>query len=92
MLKPPGILEETILAMSEEDTRWGLGSGRQDGVLLLALTMEPAARLGSEADAKAYLVEATGHLGGDHSGDERGRLFAKLAVECGLHRGTQTCE
>ena len=37
------------------ETRWGLASGRQDGVLLLALTMEPAARLGSEGDAKAYL-------------------------------------
>ena len=37
------------------ETRWGLASGRQDGVLLLALTMEPAARLGSENDAKAYL-------------------------------------
>ena len=37
------------------ETRWGLGSGRQDGVLLLALTMEPSSRLGLEADAKAYL-------------------------------------
>jgi fatty acid synthase subunit alpha, fungi type len=37
------------------ETRWGLGSGRQDGALLLALTMEPAARLGSEGDAKAFL-------------------------------------
>ncbi|KAI9367116.1 hypothetical protein BJX61DRAFT_547800 [Aspergillus egyptiacus] len=37
------------------ETRWGLGPGRQDGVLLLALTMEPASRIGSEADAKAYL-------------------------------------
>ncbi|TQB74965.1 3-oxoacyl-[acyl-carrier-protein] synthase [Monascus purpureus] len=37
------------------ETRWGLGSGRQDGVLLLALTMEPASRLGAEPDAKAYL-------------------------------------
>ncbi|KAH6634613.1 hypothetical protein B0J18DRAFT_376636 [Chaetomium sp. MPI-SDFR-AT-0129] len=37
------------------ESRWGLGSGRQDGVLLLAITMEPAARLGSEADAKVYL-------------------------------------
>ena len=37
------------------ETRWGLGAGRQDGVLLLALTMEPPARLGSENDAKAYL-------------------------------------
>ncbi|PGG97294.1 fatty acid synthase subunit alpha [Blastomyces parvus] len=37
------------------ETRWGLQSGRQDGLLLLALTMEPASRLGSEAEAKAYL-------------------------------------
>ncbi|KAL1956694.1 hypothetical protein VTO42DRAFT_6944 [Malbranchea cinnamomea] len=37
------------------ETRWGLGPGRQDGVLLLALTMEPPSRLGSESDAKAYL-------------------------------------
>ncbi|KAL3420132.1 Fatty acid synthase subunit alpha 7 [Phlyctema vagabunda] len=37
------------------ETRWGLAAGRQDGVLLLALTMEPAARLGAENDAKAYL-------------------------------------
>ncbi|KAI9736208.1 MAG: 3-oxoacyl-[acyl-carrier-protein] synthase [Cirrosporium novae-zelandiae] len=36
------------------ETRWGLASGRQDGVLLLALTMEPPARLGSENDAKAF--------------------------------------
>lgn len=36
-------------------TRWGLGSGRQDSVLLIALTNEPAARLGSEPEAKAFL-------------------------------------
>ncbi|CAL5866650.1 uncharacterized protein PFLUO_LOCUS859 [Penicillium psychrofluorescens] len=41
------------------ETRWGLQSGRQDGVLLLAITMEPASRLGSEADAKAYLDDVT---------------------------------
>ena len=41
------------------ETRWGLGSGRQDGVMLLALTMEPPARLGSEADAKAYLDDVS---------------------------------
>lgn len=35
--------------------QWGLGSGRTDGALLVALTMEPAKRLGSEADAKAWL-------------------------------------
>uniref|UniRef100_A0A8H7NDE9 Fatty acid synthase type I helical domain-containing protein n=1 Tax=Bionectria ochroleuca TaxID=29856 RepID=A0A8H7NDE9_BIOOC len=37
------------------ESRWGLASGRQDGALLLALTMEPPARLGSEGDAKAFL-------------------------------------
>lgn len=37
------------------ETRWGLGPGRQDGALLLALTMEPPSRLGSEPDAKGYL-------------------------------------
>ncbi|KAF9885131.1 3-oxoacyl-[acyl-carrier-protein] synthase [Aspergillus nanangensis] len=41
------------------ETRWGLQSGRQDGVLLLALTMEPPSRIGSEADAKAYLDDVT---------------------------------
>ncbi|KAL9121605.1 MAG: hypothetical protein Q9187_001832 [Circinaria calcarea] len=41
------------------ETRWGLASGRQDGVLLLALTMEPAARLASESDAKAFLDDVT---------------------------------
>jgi fatty acid synthase subunit alpha, fungi type len=37
------------------ETRWGLQSGRQDGVLLYSLTSEPASRLGSENDAKAWL-------------------------------------
>ncbi|CEJ61388.1 Putative Fatty acid synthase subunit alpha [Penicillium brasilianum] len=41
------------------ETRWGLGAGRQDGVLLLAITMEPASRLGSEGDAKAFLDDVT---------------------------------
>ncbi|KAJ8116223.1 hypothetical protein ONZ43_g4487 [Nemania bipapillata] len=36
------------------ETRWGLASGRQDGVLILAITAEPASRLPSEAEAKAY--------------------------------------
>ncbi|KAI0787467.1 fatty acid synthase [Fomes fomentarius] len=34
---------------------WGLGSSRADGVLLLGATMEPPKRLGSEAEAKAWL-------------------------------------
>ena len=41
------------------ETRWGLGAGRQDGALLLALTMEPPARLGSEADAKGFFDGVT---------------------------------
>ena len=35
-------------------SRWGLQQGRQDAVLLYALTNEPAARLGSEAEAKSF--------------------------------------
>ncbi|PWN49501.1 hypothetical protein IE53DRAFT_363101 [Violaceomyces palustris] len=34
---------------------WGLGAGRTDGVLLIAITQEPAKRLGSEPEAKAWL-------------------------------------
>ncbi|KAI0635636.1 fatty acid synthase [Trametes polyzona] len=34
---------------------WGLGPARADGVLLLAATMEPPKRLGSEAEAKSWL-------------------------------------
>ncbi|TQS38959.1 hypothetical protein Golomagni_00526 [Golovinomyces magnicellulatus] len=37
------------------ETRWGLASGRQDGVFLLALTMEPPSRLSSDIEAKAFL-------------------------------------
>ena len=36
-------------------TRWGLGAGRINSLLLLAITMEPAARLGAETEAKAFL-------------------------------------
>ncbi|KAI9826791.1 MAG: hypothetical protein M1819_007262 [Sarea resinae] len=35
--------------------RWGFGPGRQDGILLLAVTMQPSVRLGAEIDAKAFL-------------------------------------
>lgn len=41
------------------ETRWGLGPGRQDGALLFALTIEPASRLGSENDAKAFLDDVS---------------------------------
>lgn len=52
--KMPGGFNITS-ARKHLETRWGLGAGRQDGVLLLALTMEPPARLGAENDAKAFL-------------------------------------
>lgn len=52
--KMPGGFNNTS-ARKHLETRFGLGAGRQDAVLLLAITMEPAARLGSEADAKTYL-------------------------------------
>lgn len=37
---------------------WGLGPGRTDGVLLVCITTEPAKRLGSEPEAKAFLDAA----------------------------------
>ncbi|KAK5070138.1 beta subunit of fatty acid synthetase [Lithohypha guttulata] len=52
--KMPGGFNITAVRKHLE-TKFGLGAGRQDGVLLLALTMEPPARLGSENDAKAFL-------------------------------------
>lgn len=56
--KMPGGFNITAVRKHLE-TRWGLGPGRQDGLLLLALTSEPAARLGSENDAKAWLDDTT---------------------------------
>jgi fatty acid synthase subunit alpha len=54
--KMPGGFNITAVRKHLE-TRWGLAQGRQDGVLLFAITNEPAARLGSEADGKAFLDE-----------------------------------
>jgi fatty acid synthase subunit alpha len=54
--KMPGGFNITAVRKHLE-TRWGLAQGRQDGVLLLAITNEPAARLGSETDGKAFLDE-----------------------------------
>ncbi|KAF2644793.1 hypothetical protein P280DRAFT_466066 [Massarina eburnea CBS 473.64] len=56
--KMPGGFNITAVRKHLEN-RWGLGQGRQDGVLLLALTNEPATRLGSENDGKAWLDEQT---------------------------------
>lgn len=52
--KMPGGFNITAVRKHLE-IRFGLGPGRQDGVLLLAMTNEPASRLGSENDAKAFL-------------------------------------
>lgn len=37
--------------------RYGLGQGRQDSVFLIAITLEPKARFGSDGEAKAFLDE-----------------------------------
>jgi fatty acid synthase subunit alpha, fungi type len=42
-------------ARNHLSNQWGLGPGRSDSIFLLALTNEPAARLGGEPDAKAFL-------------------------------------
>jgi fatty acid synthase subunit alpha, fungi type len=76
------------------ETRWGLGPGRQDGALLLALTAEPASRLGSEADAKAYLDGiankyaahagislSTPSAGGDSGGSGGGMMMDPAAID-----------
>ena len=42
---------------------WGLGSGRTEAVLLVCLTQEPVKRLGSEAEAKAWLDSAVSAYG-----------------------------
>ena len=56
--KMPGGFNITAVRKHLE-TRWGLASGRQDRVLLLAITMEPASRLGSENDAKSFLDDVS---------------------------------
>lgn len=76
------------------ETRWGLAQGRQDGVLLLALTNEPAARLGSENDAKAWLDDISNKYaaqagislsapaaGGDAGGAAGGMMMDPAAID-----------
>ena len=76
------------------ESRWGLASGRQDGVLLLALTMEPASRLGSENDAKAFLDDVANKYastagislsapaaGGDAGGAGGGMMMDPAAID-----------
>lgn len=52
--KMPGGFSITV-ARKYLETRFGFGTGRQDSVLLYALVNEPAARLGSDGDAKEFL-------------------------------------
>ncbi|KAK3715892.1 beta subunit of fatty acid synthetase [Vermiconidia calcicola] len=76
------------------ETRWGLASGRQDGTLLLAMTMEPASRLGSENDAKAFLDDvaqkyasqagislSSGPAGGDAGAGGGGMMMDPAAID-----------
>ncbi|OAK97945.1 hypothetical protein IQ06DRAFT_379724 [Phaeosphaeriaceae sp. SRC1lsM3a] len=91
--KMPGGFNITAVRKHLE-TRWGLAQGRQDGVLLLAITNEPAARLGSEADGKAFLDEQANKYaaiagvnlsapvaGGDGGGAGGGMMMDPAALE-----------
>ena len=75
------------------ESRWGLGPGRQDGVLLLAITAEPASRLGSENDAKTFLddqankyaasasISLSSPSAGDDSGAGGGTMMDPAALD-----------
>ncbi|CCO34690.1 fatty acid synthase subunit alpha, fungi type [Rhizoctonia solani AG-1 IB] len=52
--KMPGGFNVTT-AKAHLNKTWGLGPARSDAALLLGVTMEPAKRLGSEAEAKSWL-------------------------------------
>ena len=91
--KMPGGFNITAVRKHLE-TRWGLGSGRQDGTLLLAITMEPGARLGSENDAKAFLDDvvqkyasqagislSSGPAGGDGAAAGGGMMMDPAAID-----------
>ncbi|KAK5135239.1 hypothetical protein LTR08_005489 [Meristemomyces frigidus] len=91
--KMPGGFNITAVRKHLE-SRWGLGQGRQDGVLLFALTSEPAARLGSENDAKAWLDDmtqkyaaqagvnlSTGPVGGDAGAAGGGMVMDQAAID-----------
>ncbi|KAH6867587.1 hypothetical protein B0T10DRAFT_502320 [Thelonectria olida] len=52
--KMPGGFSVTK-AREHLEKNWGFGPGRRDASLLLALTMEPALRLSSDANARAFL-------------------------------------
>ncbi|KAF2841121.1 hypothetical protein M501DRAFT_928943 [Patellaria atrata CBS 101060] len=91
--KMPGGFNITAVRKHLE-MRWGLGLGRQDGVLLLALTAEPASRLASENDGKAWLDEMANKYastagislsaptaGGDAGGAAGGMMMDPAAID-----------
>ena len=91
--KMPGGFNITAVRKHLE-TRWGLAAGRQDGVLLLAMTMEPGARLGSENDAKGFLDDvsqkyasnagislSSGPAAGDGGAGASGMMMDPAAIE-----------
>ncbi|GFF60256.1 fatty acid synthase subunit alpha [Aspergillus udagawae] len=45
----------TAIARDQLSSQWGLKQGRQDSCLLLAVTKQPAARISTESDAKAFI-------------------------------------
>ncbi|KAI1774623.1 putative 3-oxoacyl-synthase [Hypoxylon cercidicola] len=60
--KMPGSFDQ-ISARSYLSDKWGLASGRQDAVLLVALGQQPAVRLKNNADAEAFFdVISQGYL------------------------------
>ncbi|KAI0380212.1 putative 3-oxoacyl-synthase [Hypomontagnella monticulosa] len=56
--KMPGSFD-LIAARSYLNDKWGLASGRQDAVLLMALGQQPAARLKGNGDAEAFFDSLT---------------------------------
>ncbi|KAI0149769.1 putative 3-oxoacyl-synthase [Hypoxylon sp. NC0597] len=60
--KMPGSFD-LIAARTYLNDKWGLASGRQDAVLLIALGQQPAARLKNDGDAEAFFnTIAQGYL------------------------------
>jgi fatty acid synthase subunit alpha len=70
-------------AKKHMETQWGLGPQRQQGVMLLATTMQPTSRFGSEAEAKAFLDDAV-HMYATQTGIE---LAANLTDYDAEHAG-----
>ncbi|KAI1414021.1 putative 3-oxoacyl-synthase [Hypoxylon sp. FL1857] len=77
--KMPGSFD-LIAARSYLNDKWGLASGRQDAVLLIALGQQPAARLKKNEDAEAFFdTIAQGYL--DSVGLSRQRSTAAASPQ-----------